>query len=287
MDIDIICPLYNGEEYIEDLNRSLLKQKKVNINKIFYILTESTDKTEQILKKKNIAYEMIKKEDFSHSLVREKKALQSKADILVFISQDISIEREDWLYELVNPIVIGEADASYSRQLTKYNNIEKYTREKNYPEQSFLKTKKDIETLGLTTFFFSDASSAIRREVFCKLNGYDHKDLPINENMYIAYKLIMEGYTIKYCATSLVYHSHKFRLRELYKRYKLTGIFFKQNKELDQFKTTASGGGLALYILKRALKEKNIKVLLRYPFDMSARLFGMKAGKKSEKKQKS
>ena len=286
MNIDIICPLYNGEEYIESLNKSLLKQKKVKINKIFYILTESKDKTEEILKKEKIDYKLIKKEDFSHSLVREKKAFESKADILVFISQDIRIEREDWLYELVNPIINGEADACYSRQLTKYNNIEKYTREKNYPGESLIKTKKDIEHLGLNTFFFSDASSAIRRDVFCKLNGYDGKDLLINEDMYIAYKLIMNDYKIKYCAKSIVYHSHKFTLKELYNRYKLTGMFFKENSELDQFGTTSSGGGLAIYILKRALKEGNIKVLFRYPFDMAARLFGMKAGKRSGRKEK-
>ena len=31
--IDIICPLYNAESYIENLNKSLIKQKKVKINK--------------------------------------------------------------------------------------------------------------------------------------------------------------------------------------------------------------------------------------------------------------
>ena len=286
LNIDIICPLYNAENYIENLNNSLLKQKNVNINKIFYILTQSKDNTEQILKREKIDYQLIKKEEFSHSLVRERKSFESKADILVFISQDIFIESEDWLYELVSPIINGEVDASYSRQLTKYNNIEKYTREKNYPERSMIKTKQDIEQLGLNTFFFSDASSAIKRETFHKLNGYDGKNLPINEDMYIAYKLIMNDYKIKYCSKSVIYHSHKFTLKELYNRYKLTGQFFKENREIDQLGTTSSGGELATYILKRAIKEWNIKVFIRYPFDMAARLFGMKAGKRSGKKKK-
>ena len=132
--VDIICPLYNAEKYIDNLNKSLLMQKNVNINKILYVLTESKDRTEEILKKEKLIYKKIQKKNFSHSLVRENAAKKSNADIIVFISQDIVIEREDWLENLVKPIINNEADACYSRQLTKYNNIEKYTRESNYPD---------------------------------------------------------------------------------------------------------------------------------------------------------
>ena len=82
-----------------------------------------------------------------------------------------------------------------------------------------------------------------------------------------------------YCAKSVIYHSHDFSLKELYNRYKLTGKFFKENKYLDKYQTTKNGGNLAKYILKRTIAEKNIKVLVRYPFDMAARLIGMKVGK--------
>ena len=68
----------------------------------------------------------------------------STADIIVFITQDIDIRNEDWLEKLVEPIIDGEAEACFSRQLTKYDNIEKYTREKNYPAESYINTKEDI-----------------------------------------------------------------------------------------------------------------------------------------------
>lgn len=279
MKVDIICPLYEAENYILNLNDSLLKQENVNINKIQYVLTKSKDNSEKILKENKLNYILIDKKDFSHSLTREKEAMKSKSDIIVFISQDIVIENTDYLYNLVNPIINGEADACYSRQLTKFDNIEKYTRESNYPDKSIIKTKDDIEKLGLKTFFFSDASSAVNAKVFKKLNGYDGKNLPINEDMYFAYKLIMNGYKIKYCADSVCYHSHNFKLKELYDRYKLTGRFFKENSYIDNFGTNKSGGGLAKYILKRAIKDKNIKVLIRFVPDMAARYIGMKVGK--------
>lgn len=280
MKVDIICPLYEAENYILNLNDSLLKQENVNINKIQYVLTKSKDNSEKILKENKLNYILIDKKNFSHSLTREKEAMKSKSDIIVFISQDIVIENTDYLYNLVNPIINGEADACYSRQLTKFDNIEKYTRESNYPDKSIIKTKDDIEKLGLKTFFFSDASSAVNTKVFKKLNGYDGKNLPINEDMYFAYKLIMNGYKIKYCADSVCYHSHNFKLKELYNRYKLTGKFFKENSYIDNFGTNKSGGGLAKYILKRAIKDKNIKVLIRFVPDMAARYIGMKVGKR-------
>ena len=277
--VDIICPLYNAEEYIENLHKSFIMQKKVKINKIRYVLTESKDNTEEYLKNNNIEYKKIKKSEFSHSLVREKEAMESDSDVVAFVTQDVVIDDELWLYNLTKDIGKDNIVAAYSRQVTKYNNIEKYTRESNYPAQSKVVSQDDISKLGLKTFFFSDASSAIDTNIFKKLNGYDGKNLPISEDMYIAYKIINNGYKIKYCSESVVYHSHNFTLKEVYDRYKLTGKFFKENSYLDNYGTNKSGGGLAKYILKRAIKDKNIKVLLRFLPDMGARFIGMKVGK--------
>lgn len=279
MNIDIICPLYNAENDIERLDKSLNKQQNVNVNKIRYVLTESKDKTEEKLKKLNIEYKKIKKEDFSHSLTREKEAFESDADIVVFVTQDVIIEKENWLYNLTKDIIAGEVDACYSRQICTNNTIEKYTRECNYPKESKIISKEDIEKLGLKTFFFSDASSAIKRETFVKLKGYDHKNLIISEDMYIAYKLITNGYKIKYCADSEVIHSHVFTLKQYYNRYKDTGKFFKENSYLNNYKVNQAGGNMAKYILKRAIQDKNWGVLVKYIPNMAARFIGMKVGK--------
>lgn len=278
--IDIVCPLYNAEEYIEDLYKSLLIQKNVNVGKILFLLTESKDNSEQLLKNNKCNYEIVKKSEFSHSLTREKAAMKSNADIVCFITQDVVIKDDKWLYNLTKNILKGNCAAAYSRQITKYNNIEKYTRERNYPDYSFMRSKNDIEKYGLRTFFFSDAASAVDLKAFKKVKGYDSKKLTISEDMYLAYKLITNGYKISYESDSIVYHSHNFTLKQIYDRYKLTGIFFKENSYLDNYGTNSSGADLAKYVLKRIVQEKNIKMFFRYPFDMAARLFGMKAGKR-------
>ena len=100
MNIEIICPLYNAENYIEKLDKTIKMQKNVDILKISYILTKSNDNTEEILKEISPDYLCVEPKDFSHSLVREKAAMNSKADVIVFITQDIDIRNDDWLEKL-------------------------------------------------------------------------------------------------------------------------------------------------------------------------------------------
>ena len=279
MTIDIICPLYNAEKFIKELHKNILKQKDVEINSINYIVTKGNDNTEKILEQLNCKYETIEKDEFSHSLTRENMAKKCIGDILVFITQDIIIKSEYWLTNLTKCIENGECEAAYSKQVCTNDTIEKYTRERNYPENSFIVSKEDIEKKGLQTFFFSDASSAIKRSIFIELNGYDGKILPTNEDMYFAYKLIINGYRIKYCSNSVVEHSHRFKLKQLYKRYYDTGLFFKQNNYLNKYKVNQAGGGMALYILKRAFQDKNLKVIIQFIPNMAARFIRMKMGK--------
>lgn len=278
MKIDIICPLYNAEKYILSLHKSLLLQENVDIHSINYLITKGNDNTLKIVKPLNVNYEIIDPKDFSHSSTREKAAMKCNGDILVFITQDIIIKRTDWLYNLTKDINEGKCEAAYSKQLCNNNSIEKYTRESNYPNQSLIKDKSMIDKLGLNTFFFSDASSAIKTSVFKELNGYDGKNLPTNEDMYIAYKIIQNGYKIKYCAESEIIHSHSFSFKTLYYRYKDTGKFFKENSYLNKYGTNSSGAKMAIYILRRIIEDRNYKALLEYIPNMAARFIGMKVG---------
>lgn len=279
MNTTVICPLYNAENYIINLDKSIHRQKNVEIKEIKYILTESSDNTEELLKDLKANYSVISKSEFSHSIVREKTAFLCNTDTVTFVTQDVEIKRDDWLENLIKPIYNEGVAATYSRQICDNKSIEKYTREKNYPSKSYIVSNKDIDKLGLRTFFFSDASSAINLSIFKLLNGYDGKDLPTNEDMYIAYKIITNGYKIKYCADSIVTHSHDFTFGEYYNRYKLTGKFFKENKYLDKYGTNKTGGGMAKYVLKRAMQDRNYSAIVKFLPNMLARFVGMKMGK--------
>ncbi|MDY6282432.1 MAG: glycosyltransferase [Erysipelotrichaceae bacterium] len=281
MNVDIICPLYNGTAYIDGLHDSLLEQKNVDLHEVHYVVTETGDGIQEKLKeKKKCVFRTISRKEFSHSLTREQEAFSCDGDIVVFITQDIRIQNDFWLHELVKPIEEGKCSASFSRQTCSNHSIERYTRKFNYPEQSMIKSYSDLEKLGFYTYFFSDASSAVDRRVFLELNGYDHKDLPSNEDTYFAYKLINAGHKIGYCADSIVDHSHTFTLKQLYDRYYLTGEFFAMEPALQKAKASSAGSSLARYILKCAFQDHNAKAILGFVPNMAARYLGMKAGQR-------
>lgn len=282
MIISIICPIYNGQSYIEKLHNNILNQKLSDGYKlqIMYALTACEDKSEDILKYLNCDYTLIEPEDFSHSTTRELMSQKAEGEIIVFISQDIKIKNNLWLQNLIKPIIYGECEASFSRQIGEDNTIEKYTRERNYPIQSRIVSKKDIYRYQIRTFFYSDASSAVLTSVYRELNAYDGKRMPTNEDMYFAYKLIHSGYRIKYCADSEVYHSHNFTYRQLYKRYYDTGVFFKQNKYFLNYKSNESGIDLAKYVVKRSIEDKNYRVLLNVIPNFAVRFIAKVIGEK-------
>ena len=277
MKISIICPLYNAEGYIEDLYFSIKKQKDVCIEEIKFILTESSDNTEDKLKDLKCNYKKISKQEFSHSLVRENAAFEAKGEILVFITQDIKIVDEYWLYHLTKDIIDGKCEAAFSRQIGyDEHKVERYTREINYPAEKRIVSKEDIDRLGLMTFFFSDASSAISKEIFIKLNGYDNKNLPTNEDMYFAYKLIMNGYRIEYAADSKIIHSHDLSFKETLKRYEDIGKFFDENPYLKEYSAGERGFTVLKYIAKRSIEDKKPLIIVDAIINFGARFIGMK-----------
>lgn len=283
MDITLICPLYKAEKYIDSLHRSIIMQRNVNLREIKYILTNTNDGLENKINSYEsnnikISVEVIEAKDFSHSLTRENAALKSETDIAVFITQDIEIRDEYWLSKLVNPIIDGKCEAAYARQICDNYSIERYTRINNYPKESRVVSKSDINELGIKTFFFSDAASAVNLKKYKELNGYDSKDLLTNEDMYYAYKLIQNGGRIMYNAEAEVIHSHDYKFKELFKRYFDQGVFLKDNSYLLDYNANGSAIQLLKSVFKGAIKDRNYKAILNIIPNFAARYLGNKCG---------
>ena len=287
IDIDIVCPVYREHELIQSLYDSFFTQVNVNIKNVVFPLTDSGDEKTTIIedfaKEKGIKYFLVKKEDFSHNLTREKAIkdyCQSK--IVVMLTQDVKFTNENVLYNLVKDID-DTIVFTYARQIAKRRNIERYIREKNYPKESYVISKDNSKKYELMAFFASDACAAYNRDVFIKINGYGYDGkLPTNEDMLYSRRIIESGYSKKYCADAIVEHYHKYTLKQLYKRYYLTGQFFALTKEFDKYKKTDSGLSLAFYVLGQAFIHLDILVLFRWLPDMTARYLGMRKGRKEE-----
>ena len=290
IDVDIVCPIYKDSKTLEDLVKSFSTQKCVNIKKIVFPITlshtEEDDVIREIVKKYKITSFEIEKENFSHSLTREKAMKEyCSSDIVVMISQDIKLTNSLVFYNLVKDIKSGETVYNFARQICTNKSIEKYIRAKNYPAKSYYVNQNDVEKMKFMAYFASDACSAYDRNIFIKVGGYGGYDIMMSEDALYSKIILDAGYKKKYCADAIVEHSHKYTLKQLYKRYYDTGVFQSQVTFFKDVSMEGSGMALALYVLKEALKHFDIPVLFRWLPDMAARYLGIKKGKKSGSKK--
>lgn len=282
--IDIVCPVYKGYDYLKPLYNSFLIQKNVTINKIVFPITDSEDEQmpliREFIKKNNIESFEVKKNEFSHSLTRQKAIIEHcESPIVVMLSQDIKLADDMVFYNLVKDIHTGETAYNYAKQICTNNSIEKYIRERNYPDTSYVVSKDDIEKMQIMAFFASDACSAYDRDTFIHLGGYGGYNVMMNEDQLYSKILLDAGYKKKYCADAVVEHSHKYTLKQVYKRYYEVGRFYSEVGLFETCKSSNTGLKLALYVLCQAVKHIDIPAILRWLPDMAARYSGMRFGK--------
>jgi rhamnosyltransferase len=140
---------------------------------------------------------------------------------------------------LENPAIA----ASYGRQIPKEdaNPVERFVRSFNYPCGELVKGMDDLPRLGVKTFFFSNACSAIKKNAFEEVGGFPDRTI-MNEDMFLAAKLIMKGYKIAYQPDAVVYHSHNYSLAMQFKRYFDIGVFFNRNRWIRDLVNSESEG---------------------------------------------
>ena len=244
--VKIIIPILNPQN---DFFTVLIPKLRNQTVKNEIILINSGQKIEE-----NPLYKVINinKKDFNHANTRN-IALNYQADFYLFMTQDALPYDEKMIENLIlsfkkdDDIVV-----SYARQIPYEfsDEIEIFARNKNYPKESLIKSKKDIDNLGIRTYFSSDSCAMYKVEYFTSVNGFE-KDLNTNEDMHFAARAILyDNKNISYEVNAKVYHSHKYNLATIFKRYLEIGKFFKENSWIENsIKSTTQSG------IKQAFEE--------------------------------
>ncbi|MCD7726227.1 MAG: glycosyltransferase family 2 protein [Clostridiales bacterium] len=218
--VDIIIPAYKPDQKFLTLIPRLEKQS-VPVNQIIIMNTEQKYFDRLVYGTScqkdyhNIIVKHISKKEFDHGKTRNRGVKYSDADYFIMMTQD-ALPADRYVVErLLEPIRSGKAAVSYARQIVEEGSepVEQFTRSFNYPEQSVIKTRDDLGTLGIKTFFCSNVCAAYDRRIFDELGGFV-KHTIFNEDMIYAAKAVEAGYGIAYTADACVYHSHHYTNRE-------------------------------------------------------------------------
>lgn len=213
--IDVIIPTYKpGKEFYKLLDS--LQKQKLPVNKIIIMNTEKKYLYELTAGKgleesyPNVEVHHISLNEFDHGATRHAGVQFSSAEIFICMTQDAMPADELLTEQLVHNLSETVASA-YARQLPSQesNELERCSRYFNYPDSSVVKTKDDLNRLGVKTYFCSNVCAAYRRDVYDKLGGFIQRTI-FNEDMIYAAAVIKAGYAISYEAEARVIHSHNY-----------------------------------------------------------------------------
>ena len=220
--IDVVIPVYKPGEEFKGLLKGLQKQT-CPVNKIIIINTEQQYFTAEYCMYSNMEIVHISKEEFDHAATRNMGMGLSDSEYVVFMTMDAIPYDEQLVEKLLEPHINSNGEVkiavSYARQLPRDDCrlMEQYTRIFNYPDESMIKTSKDMDKLGIKTYFCSDVCAMYNRKTYYELGGFVPKAI-FNEDMIYAAKAINSGYGIAYCAQAKVIHSHNYTIRQQFSR---------------------------------------------------------------------
>lgn len=284
MTFDIIIPTYKpGEEFKALLNGILTQTLKPD--KIIIINTEEKfwkKEFEEIIPV-NVIH--ISKSEFDHGATRRLGAKISEADVFVCMTQDAR-PKDDLLFSsLISAFSDDKTAISYARQEAddKAGEIERYTREFNYPGKDRVKTSEDIKNLGIKAWFCSDVCAAYRKSIYNMAGGFV-KHTVFNEDMLMAAKVMEMGFKVVYKADARVIHYHEYSLWQQFSRNFDLGASHREYREVfEKVSSYKEGGRLVKDTAKHLLKVGKFYLIPKLVLHSAAKLLGYKLGKKYDK----
>ncbi len=284
--VDVIIPTYKPDWKFLDLLEKLSRQS-VPVHRIIIMNTEQKyfDRlvygTPFVKKYPNVLVRHLSKREFDHGRTRNSGVRHSDAEIFIMMTQDAVPADEFLVEELLKGLHSGENTAvAYARQLAQdtSSEAEKFTRNFNYPEEAAVKTKADIDKLGIKAFFCSNVCAAYKREIFDSLGGFI-KHTIFNEDMIYAAGALRAGYGIAYRPSAKVYHSHDYSNKEQFHRYFDLGVSQTDHPEVFADIPSESEGAKLVKMTIAHLRENGMqsqipRVIINNAFKYLGYLFG-------------
>jgi len=216
-DCSVVIRCCNEEKHIGRLLTGIMEQ---TIRKVQMIIVDSgsTDGTPRLAEGRP-GVRLIRIERFTHGRSRNEGARAAAGDVVVFLSQDALPADEHWLAQLLVPFADANVAAAYSRQVPRpdANPMERHFLSTRFPAGDPISRAGDGGELSLETVFFSNVSSAVRRDALLA-HPFD-EDLIMSEDQQLSRDLLGAGLRVVYRPSSVVLHSHNYTLGSVFRRY--------------------------------------------------------------------
>ena len=282
MEVDVLIPVYRPDGKLRELLKRL-KMQNYPIHRVILMNTEEKHFPAELTGIwDRVEVYHLAKEEFDHGGTRDRGVRMSTADLVLCMTQDAMPADETLIEELVKPFDDPEVWAAYARQLPNEDcrEVEKYTRSFNYPEQSMVKTKEDLDRLGIKTFFCSNVCAAWRREKYLELGGFV-KHTIFNEDMILAGTMIKQGGKIAYCAKAKVIHSHNYSaFQQFHRNFDLAVSQTMYPEVFGGIRSESEGIKLVKKSLSYCIKIGKPWLMIQVVTQIAGKLLGYKMGQR-------
>ena len=262
MTIQIIIPVYHPKETFDRLLTMLSKQLLTNWHLL--IIDSGSDKKylSQLVDLHDVTVKDIMPQEFNHGGTRQRGIdINPQADIYIFLTQDAILADEHALGNLVCAFDDDKVGCVYGRQLPHKNAslFASIARNYNYGENSYVRSFTDKDKYGMKTAFISNSFAAYRREAMLQVRGFPSNTI-LSEDMFVAAKMLMNGWKVAYRADARVFHSHNYTVCQEFKRYFDIGVFHAREKWIrDVFgEAEKNGMGFVRYEIENLKKKPQL-----------------------------
>ena len=218
--ISVIIPVRNGGAELERCLDAIAAQRLDDEVEVIVIDSSSEDGSGELARERGARVVTIPVSEFNHGSTRNLGAGLASGEVLVFTSQDAHGDGPEWLQTLVRgfgsePRLAGV----YGRQLAhpEASPAERFFLDYLYGPEPRLQVAPGREQISMETSLFSNANSAIRREIWDRFRFAE--DMVMSEDQEWAVRVLLAGHEIRYEPEAVVRHSHAYTIGSAFRRF--------------------------------------------------------------------
>lgn len=231
MKVAVLLPVYHPTQAVFELIRAFKTQTRAP-EEILIAETEPSDETRRTVAALGCNYIPIEAGKFDHAGTRSLLARTTDADVLVFFTQDVALDRRDAIEQLIEPLK-SHVDAAYGRHVPgpAAHPFVAHKRAFLYGLTSREWTFDDRDKLGFDALAFSNVFAAYRRDALASIGFFGEKRL-VCEDIAAAAAILKNGGRLAYVADAIVTHPQAHSLAEELRRYFDIGAAHAMDRDL-------------------------------------------------------
>lgn len=241
----IVVPVRNGGARWREA-ATALREAVPDPGLVAVVDSTSSDGSDRVARECGFALERIDPRTFNHGATRQ-MAVERFCEgrpFVIFLTHDAVLAGPDALGQLLAAFDDPQVGAAYGRQLPHVGAkpFEAHMARFNYGSASETRSLADAARLGIKAAYLSNSFGAYRISVLRACGGFP-SHLILGEDAYVAVRMLLSGWNVRYCAEAQVRHSHAYTVLQESQRYFDFGVLHTQLPELMRHFGAAEGEG--------------------------------------------